>query len=146
MTVRGSATLVSDGVQRLTLATRSSGVPGNPAAVSYAYQPNGNLSTKSDFSQANGYTYDGGTCGPHAASAVARPGQSALSYTCDANGNIAGGNTLSASYDFNNQPWQVTRAGVGTAQFACSADQTGHHFAAEVKQAALISPKSGRDR
>jgi RHS repeat-associated protein len=120
--VNASETYVYDGLQRLTNASRS-GVAGAPAPVSYRYFPNGNLSAKSDYSfgTQGSYVYAGGSCGPHAVTAVARSGGS-LSYTCDANGNVIGGNTLTATYDFNNQPWMVSRVGAGTAQFAYSAN------------------------
>ncbi|MCB1744524.1 MAG: hypothetical protein KDK91_29420, partial [Gammaproteobacteria bacterium] len=119
-----SESYLYDGLQRLKQATRS-GVAGNPAPVSYAYKPNGNLANKTDYSTtaADAYSYGAGNCGPHAASAVARPNQPAHTFTCDANGNIVGGNTLRADYDFNNQPWKVDRIDSGTsASFAYSAE------------------------
>ncbi|HET9034086.1 MAG TPA: RHS repeat-associated core domain-containing protein [Dokdonella sp.] len=116
-----------DGLQRLTQTTRN-GVPGNPAPVTYRYQNNGNLSAKSDYSFATpgSYVYGNGSCGPHAVSAVVRAG-SALTYSCDANGNVTGGSALNATYDFNNQPWSIQRlsdsnGGSGSAQFAYSAN------------------------
>ncbi|HNV08733.1 MAG TPA: RHS repeat-associated core domain-containing protein [Dokdonella sp.] len=120
--IDANETYTYDGLQRLTKTTRS-GVPGNPAPVTYDYHPNGNLKFKSDYSTTalSAYTYDAGTCGPHAVTSVARSGGGSDTYTCDANGNVIGGSTLGASYDFNNQPWRVTREG-STAAFAYSAD------------------------
>lgn len=115
-TVAGSEVYGYDNLQRLETATRV-GVPGNPPAVSYAYKPSGSLASKSDFGT---YTYGGNGCGPHAVSQVT--GSNNVSYQCDASGNVVGGSTLSASYDFNNQPWQVSRTGAGVAQFAYTAN------------------------
>ncbi|SFN01061.1 SpvB/TcaC N-terminal domain-containing protein [Dokdonella immobilis] len=117
--VAASESYVYDGLQRLTQTTRI-GVPGNPAPINYKYKPNGNLEAKSDFSSFsdNAYTYDAGTCGPHAVTGVANSGIT-RTYTCDANGNVIGGSEITfANYDFNNQPWKVSRSGAGTALFA----------------------------
>ncbi|MEZ5463473.1 SpvB/TcaC N-terminal domain-containing protein [Dokdonella sp.] len=121
--INASEYFIYDNLQRLTKAIRS-GVPGSPPAISYGYHPNGNLASKSDYSdpipQAYGYGQNG--CGPHAASSVMRPGPDHV-YQCDANGNVAGGTTLRASYDFNNQPWKIERLDAGTtAEFAYTAD------------------------
>jgi RHS repeat-associated protein len=110
-----SDTFGYDGVQRLTQDSRT-GIPGgNPPAVSYAYSASGNLTSKSD--NPGTYSYDGNGCGPHAVSQVG-----ATTYFCDANGNVTGGNTLTASYDFNDQPWQVSRSSAGMAQFEYTPD------------------------
>ncbi|MFC5491362.1 RHS repeat-associated core domain-containing protein [Dokdonella soli] len=121
----GTATMESytyDGLQRLTQAARAN-VSSNPPAVSYNYTASGNLDFKSDFSTAvtGAYQYGTNSCGPHAVSQVARSTGS-QTYVCDANGNVVGGSTLSAAYDFNNQPWQVTRARAGAAQFEYTAN------------------------
>lgn len=111
-TMDGTENYVYDNLQRLKTATRV-GVSGNPLPVSYAYTASGSLESKSDFGT---YTYGGGGCGPHAVSQVT--GDITYTYQCDASGNVIGGTTLSASYDFNNQPWQISRTGGGIAQFA----------------------------
>ncbi len=120
--VDASESYVYDGLQRLTRADRS-GVAGNPSAVTYQYRPSGNLSAKSDYSfaVAGSYQYGGNGCGPHGVSQVARSGGS-WTYNCDAAGNVVGGNALTAGYDFNNQPWSVSRSGSGVAQFAYDTD------------------------
>lgn len=140
---------VYDGLQRLINANRtlyectsqaltsglcfsigSAPVPpgmGDPYSPHYAYTASGNFSFKDDFSNAapGAYIHATNGCGPHAASEVATPSGTLL-YRCDANGNVVGGNTLTASYDFNNQPWSVSRNGVGLAQFAY--DSNGQRF------------------
>ena len=112
-------TYIYDELQRLTSASRT-GVPGAPGSVSYDYSPSGNIRSKTDFSTtgANAYQYGAGACGPHAANAVSRSGGGSTTYTCDASGNVIGGSTLTASYDFNNQPWKISRVGGGEANFA----------------------------
>lgn len=109
-TMDGTENYLYDNLQRLKTATRV-GVPSNPPAVSYTYTASGSLASKSDFGT---YTYGGNGCGPHAVSQVT----GGITYQCDASGNVVGGTTLSASYDFNNQPWQISRTGAGIAQFA----------------------------
>ena len=111
-----------DAVQRLTKATRSSG--GN--AVNYAYSKSGNLNYKDDYSSNTGtstpaYSYGTsvgstlGACGPHGATSVALPGSLTATYTCDQNGNVISGNTITAaSYDAENHPRTMTRAFLGS--------------------------------
>jgi RHS repeat-associated protein len=128
-----------DALQRLTQTSRTvatcTAVPPSgtctastpPPATSYAYTPAGSLSSKSDFSTntPNAYTYGTNGCGPHAASQVVTP-SGTVTYQCDANGNVTGGSTLTAIYDFQNLPWQITRSGAGQAAFEY--DANGNRF------------------
>jgi RHS repeat-associated protein len=115
-----------DGLQRLIQASRSN-VPNNPPTVSYAYKASGNFDYKSDYSLGSTGAYHYGTsgCGPHGVSSISTSSGS-LTYSCDANGNVTGGSALSAVYDFNNQPWQVTRSS-GQASFEYAADGALFH-------------------
>ena len=107
-------TYTFDPLQRLTQATRTTG-----AAVHYGYTLSGNLAYKDDFSTNTGtgtpaYTYASKNsitnhCGPHAANTVQLPGSQVATYTCDANGNVIGGNTLNATFDADNHPRTLTR-------------------------------------
>ncbi len=116
----GSATVSSgesyayDSLQRLTQASRSVG-----GSVSYGYTASGNLDSKSDYSKAQpgAYVYHEGGCGPHFVTGVWLPNGSKATYTCDANGNVTGGNTLYAWYDTASLPRSINRLGVGTAEF-----------------------------
>lgn len=101
--------------QRLTKATVGASV------VNYGYLDNGNFDYKSDYTQGN-YTYGSGIttpshAGPHAVTQVNLSAGGTASYTYDNNGNVIAG-TIAASYDADNLPWQVTRAGAGTDRFA----------------------------
>lgn len=134
-----------DPLQRLRRATRT-GVTGNPGPVNYQYRPSGNLSAKSDFSMAvtGSYQYGGNGCGPHGVSQVAQLA-GPVTYACDANGNVVGGNTLSAnSYDFENKPWAVSRVGEGLALFAY--DANGDRFREEASSHTTWFGPSGYER
>jgi len=107
-------TYAYDPLQRLTQASRTTG-----GTVNYGYSRSGNLAYKSDFSLNSGtgppaYTYAAANsrsngCGPHAATTVQQANGLSATYTCDANGNVTGGNTLTVSFDADNRPTQVTR-------------------------------------
>lgn len=107
-------TYAYDSLQRLTSASRSGG------SVSYGYTLDGNLSSKSDwasnyyYAAANSHTSN---CGPHA---VYQAG--AYTYTCDANGNVIGGNTLTITYDGDNLARSVSRSGGASVQWAYDAN------------------------
>ncbi|MCQ4163764.1 SpvB/TcaC N-terminal domain-containing protein [Tahibacter harae] len=112
--------------QRLVRSSRTSG-----GIVDYRYAPNGNLERKTDYSAdvANAYTYGlgvdlgNGNCGPHAATNVALPGSGLDTYTCDRNGNVVGGNTLSLRFAADNRPVYSARPSAsGTTQWAYSTD------------------------
>jgi len=101
-----------DVLQRLTQTRRLPGDAQHPE-VSYGYSPSGNLTRKSDAGGALTYPAantrrDG--CGPHAAVSAG-----SNTYTCDANGNVTGGNTLTIDYDVENFARTARRAGAGGA-------------------------------
>jgi RHS repeat-associated protein len=103
-----------DPLQRLTQAARTTG-----AAVNFGYSASGNLTKKDDFSTAaaNAYSYASinsttNGCGPHAANSVALPSGTAT-YQCDANGNVIGGDTITATFDADNHPRSLTRTNLG---------------------------------
>ncbi|MGB8376879.1 MAG: RHS repeat-associated core domain-containing protein [Rhodanobacteraceae bacterium] len=129
-----------DGMQRLTQAARQICPAGSKfcsaASVNLGYTPSGNIDHKSDYSDvpAGSYGYGTNGCGPHGASRVNPPicntlppgspdspppecGGSTITFSCDANGNVTGGSTISGIYDFNNQPWHLARVGAGTSDF-----------------------------
>jgi RHS repeat-associated protein len=122
-----------DGMQRITGSHLQGVCSGSicTAAQStyYRYKASGNFSSKSDYSDVlpNSYRYGGFGCGPHGVSYVEGTyynpdGFHYRTYYCDANGNIVGGNTISGWYDFNNQPWYLSRVGAGTADFRYTPD------------------------
>jgi RHS repeat-associated protein len=103
-----------DARQRLMKTTRSSG------DVNYGYTTSGNITKKSDYSTdvAGAYTYAAANartagCGPHAANGVSLSGGGSVTFTCDANGNVIGGSTLTAMYSADDHPTQIQRTGVG---------------------------------
>lgn len=97
--------------QRLVRSSRDSG-----GTVDYRYTANGNLTQKTDYSaaSANAYTYGigvgNGNCGPHAATEVSLAGGGMHTYTCDGNGNIVGGNTLTLRFGADNRALYSARA------------------------------------
>ena len=102
-----------DAVQRLSQASRATG-----NIVSYAYSDSGNLTTKTDFGS---YSYGAANsrtsgCGPHAVYAVG-----STSYSCDTNGNVIGGSTLTNTFDLNNQARSAIRGGSGSITWAYNA-------------------------
>lgn len=103
-----SETYTYDPLQRLTKAVRDTG-----AAVTYDYTKSGNLKYKSDYSTtvATAYTYGaaGSHCGPHAVTGVSRALGGTATYTCDANGNVIGGSTITSTFDADNHPRVLTR-------------------------------------
>ena len=114
-----------DPLQRLTSAQACPG--GVCSTTTFGYTASGNITYKSDYSNATAgaYTYGGSGCGPHGVRQVVK-GATTITYTCDLSGNVIGGNTLSATYDFQNLPWTISRTGAGVAQF--SYDSQGQRF------------------
>ncbi len=110
---------VYDGLQRLTQASR----PGS--SISYGYAPNGNLTSKTDYSTtaANAYQYSGNGCGPHAVSQVQRT-LGAATFQCDAAGNLIGGSTIQATYDAWNLPRTLTRTQIVPGTPPCRRSDT----------------------
>jgi hypothetical protein len=113
-TAANSESYSYDPLQRLTQAARTTG-----AAVNFGYSASGNLTKKDDFSTAaaNAYSYASinsttNGCGPHAANSVALPSGTAT-YQCDANGNVIGGDTITATFDADNHPRSLTRTNLG---------------------------------
>lgn len=134
-----------DALQRLVRTTRT-GVPGNPPTVSYQYSPSGNLLSKSDYSTSatGAYQYGGNGCGPHGVSQVAGL-TGTLTYQCDANGNVVGGNTLTGGvYDFQNLPWSIGRIGAGTAVYAYGSN--GQRFSETAPQHSTWLGERGFER
>ncbi|MGE3731244.1 MAG: RHS repeat-associated core domain-containing protein [Lysobacterales bacterium] len=126
-----SESYVYDNRQRLITAARS-----NAPAVNTSYAANGNPLAKSDYGSQ--YQYIG--YGPHAVSKVVPPVGAALTYAYDQNGNLTGGNTLSAQYDHDNKPWFVQRSNAagqfqGSDQFLYGAD--GERFYHQDSQGTL---------
>jgi len=50
----------------------------------------------------------------NAATSVALKASGSATYSCDANGNVTGGSTITGTYDLENRPTLITRVGVGT--------------------------------
>ncbi|WP_386065640.1 RHS repeat domain-containing protein [Tahibacter sp. UC22_41] len=99
-----------DARQRLTGTSVSGG-----GSVSFAYSAAGNLLSKSDFSAGgNAYGYGANGCGPHGVSSVALPISGAITYACDANGNVIGGSALTATFDAENRPRTIVRSASGS--------------------------------
>lgn len=127
-TVNALEQFVYDLHQRLKKTTRTLGGVSAGAEINYDYAPNGNLRLKSDYG--NNYLYGSGNAagsvadaGPHAVTQVTRLGGvgGVDTFTYDDNGNLNGGNTLSAKYDQDNMPWYVQRIGAGKDLFAYDA-------------------------
>ncbi len=126
---------VYDNLQRLTQRTFQQPPTANcvtqpllcPPEADYTFTPSGNISSKTDYAVSYQYGING--CGPHGVG-QAMTLMGTVTYTCDASGNVVGGNTLAATYDFNNQPWSVTRSQgstvAGSAQFEY--DPNGNRF------------------
>jgi len=126
---------VYDNLQRLTQRTFQQPPTANcatqpllcPPEADYTFSPSGNISSKTDYAVSYQYGING--CGPHGVG-QATTLLGTVTYTCDASGNVVGGNTLAATYDFNNQPWSVTRSQgstvAGSAQFEY--DPNGNRF------------------
>ncbi len=103
-------TYAYDARQRLTGTSLSGG-----GGVSFAYSAAGNLLSKSDFSAGgNAYGYGANGCGPHGVSSVALPASGAITYACDANGNVIGGSALTATFDAENRPRTIVRSASGS--------------------------------
>lgn len=84
-------------------------------SVSFAYSAAGNLLSKSDFSAGgNAYGYGANGCGSHGVSGVALPVSGAITYACDANGNVIGGSALTATFDAENRPRTIVRSASGS--------------------------------
>lgn len=101
-------TYIYDPLQRLSSAARTGGT------VSYLYSASGNVSLKSDF--ATNYSYgaigSASGCGPHAVISAG-----AYTYTCDADGNVIGGNTIvsgSTLYGMDNHVRTIARSSGST--------------------------------
>lgn len=114
-----------DRLQRLTLAERMTAV--GPSSTSYTYTADGNISFKGDYGAA--YEYAGAGCPgrPHFVTKVFKGGTGSSggsdTFTCDANGNVNGGETLTgAVYDFQNQALRLQRYAVGSSDFRYGAD------------------------
>ena len=114
-----------DRLQRLTLAERMTAV--GPSSTSYTYTADGNISFKGDYGVA--YEYAGAGCPgrPHFVTKVFKGGTGSSggsdTFTCDANGNVNGGETLTAAtYDFQNQALRLQRYAVGSSDFRYGAD------------------------
>ncbi|MBB5209517.1 RHS repeat-associated core domain-containing protein [Chiayiivirga flava] len=124
-------TFSNDVLDRLTQSQRSGGATGT---VTYAYSPNGNLRTKSDYSLGNGYAYGavgknaGGNAGPHAVRQVQRSaegGNGTVNFSYDNNGNLTAVTDPSlpfgALYDHRNLPTYIQR-GAATSRLFYGAD------------------------
>jgi RHS repeat-associated protein len=122
-------TYVYDTLQRLQSATRNNPGVGR-AAVSYGYDAVGNLQYKTDYSTSasNAYIYGaaGTGCGPNAVTSVALAAGGTATYTCDSNGNVISGSTLTEYYDPNNQARLIYRSGFGNVDFRYS--PTGNRY------------------
>ena len=97
-----------DARQRLVGSSLSSG-----GSTAFGYDAAGNLLKKTDFSTsaANAYSYGaaGSGCGPHAVTSVQLNTGNSVSYTCDANGNVIGGSTLTSVFDAENRARSLLR-------------------------------------
>lgn len=91
-----------DSLNRLT----STEVVGD-YAVSIAYQPNGNIESKSDFGR---YSYGENGAGPHAVTSVTT-GIKTIHYSYDANGNRISSNGQRIQYTSFNRPKRIEQSG-----------------------------------
>ena len=113
-----------DDLHRLTQVQRRIG-SGAAATVSYGYSANGNLLSKSDYGSV--YRYGnaakdaGGNAGPNAVREVKKVDGSTARFVYDHNGNQLSGDGRAVSYDVNNKPTQVVKAGV-TSRFYYDAE------------------------
>ena len=129
---QGSETFTYDALQRLTQSARGA------ATTSYAYTGSGNLKYKDDFSAGSKsstqpYSYTSANartngCGPHAAYSVALAGGITATYSCDSNGNVVGGDTVTqATYDADNHPRSLARVYAAVA-ITCAAGHSDDIF------------------
>lgn len=101
----GTTTYAYDPLYRLTGATTTQAAGGANWAETYAYNPLGNITAKSDIGS---YTYAGtGYANPHAVTAVA-----GTTWEYDESGNVTNDGTWSYTYDYLNR---LTEAAQGTA-------------------------------
>ena len=105
----------NDNLQRLTGESRTytNVQPSDSLQETYAFDPSGNITVKSDFGT---YTYgatnlNGGVAGPHAVISVTGHG----TFTYDANGNLKSGDGRTIAYDNFDRPIQITLSGVTTS-------------------------------
>ena len=97
-----------------------------PGATNYAYTADGNLTYKSDYGVEHQYGGAGCPGRPHFVTQVTKgdTGPNGTdTFTCDANGNVNGGNSLTAAvYDFQNQARRLQRYATGSSDFRYGAD------------------------
>lgn len=110
-----------DTLHRLTSAT-TSGLEGGSRTLSYDYDSLGNIVTKSDVSDTNGYHYGENGAGPHAVTRLVHQGE-ITNYAYDKKGNMTqrGGTTL--AYTVFNKPFKITDTGV-SSEFQYGADRS----------------------
>ena len=99
-TAQRSETFGYDNLNRLTSVT-------GPASKTYAYAPNGNLTSKTSVGT---YTYPTNGIRPHAVSSIA--GTINTSFTYDANGNMLTGNSRTLTYTASTRSRPAVKASI----------------------------------
>lgn len=101
-----------DSIFRLQSATIT-GVSSAPEAISYDYDPLGNLTTKSNASDVNGLVY-GENAGPHAVTSLHKDGQLIKSFGYNSKGFMTSNGDLTLGYNVFGQPVSISRPGLET--------------------------------
>jgi len=109
-----------DNVLRLNTAT-TSGLAGADRVISYAYDKLGNINTKSDVSDANGYYYAENGAGVHAVSRVVK-GSTTTQYAYDAKGNMTNRGADIIDFTVFNKPSRISKPNTVT-EFKYGPDQ-----------------------
>ena len=90
-----------------------SGLPSGNRSTSFSYNNLGNILTKSDVSDNNGYSYGANGAGPHAVTARTFAG-STVDYSYDTKGNMAGRGDQTLEFTVFNKPNLISGPGFTT--------------------------------
>lgn len=101
-----------DNLHRLTSAD-TTGLNSGVRQLAYSYDPLGNITTKSDVSDTNGYRYGENNAGANAVSSIAYQGNT-TQYTYDNKGNMITRGDQSLVYSVFNKPTAISESGIST--------------------------------
>jgi len=107
-----SESFTYDNLSRVKTAS-TQGLTSGARLINYDYDALGNIVTKSDVSDNNGYFYAENGAGVHAVSRVVKDG-STINYGYDVKGNMTSRNNATINYAVFNKPLSITKPGSQT--------------------------------